>query len=235
VKNSAASIALVQGIEPWKREFWIIKTAAVLHDIGQTFIPIEIVNKPEKLTDDEFEKMKDHPLIGFELIKDVPTIGILPPHVAFQHHETQDGTGYPRRLKGDNKLLVAGASQTIHLYGSISAVADIFDAMSSDRPYRKAFPPEKVIDIMRGMSSKHLNREVLREFLSITPVYPAGCTVKVTKGKYALYSGVVTAITQENLARPTIRLVFDSKRKQIIPIELNLLENTDIEIETFIM
>ena len=206
----------------------------LLHDIGKTFIPEEIVNKPGKLTDEEYSTMKAHPLIGYELIKDVPVIGVLPPHIALQHHEKQDGTGYPRGLKGDNRLNISKESHRIHLYGHIVAVADIYDALSSDRPYREAYPPEKVIKIMRDMNETHLNRDALRYFLSITPVYPVGSTIRVLNGDYQSHFGIVAFLNEDKLDRPVVRVVYNSIKKKIDPVDLNLAENEDLMIETIL-
>ena len=206
----------------------------LLHDIGKTFISEDIINKPGKLTDEEFEIVKKHPLIGYELIKDVPTIGVLPPHVALQHHEKQDGTGYPRGLKGDNRLKISKEPQRIHLYGSIAAVADIYDALSSDRPYREAFPPEKVFKIMRDMKETHLNRDALRYFMSIAPVYPVGSTIKVLNGNFRNHFGVVIFLNEEKLERPVVRLVYNGHKKKIDPVDINLTEEEDVKIETIL-
>lgn len=207
----------------------------LLHDMGKIFIPVDIVNKPAKLTEEEFEAMKMHPDIGYELAKGVASIGILPPHVAFQHHEKQNGSGYPRGLKGNNRLLISKEPRMIHLYGSIAAVADVYDAMGSDRPYRKAMPPEKVISIMKDMNESHLNKEVLRYFFSITPVYPVGTIVKVNTGKYRNFLGIVCGLNNGNLERPIIRLVFDPIKRRIKPIDINLLSDEEIEIESKIL
>ncbi|MHB9027193.1 MAG: HD-GYP domain-containing protein, partial [Candidatus Latescibacterota bacterium] len=180
----------------------------LLHDIGKTFIPREVLNKPGKLTAGEFERMQTHPHIGFEMVRGVETIGILPPHVVLQHHERQDGSGYPRGLTGNNRLEISDEPRTIHLYGSIAAIADVFDALSSDRPYRKALPPEEVISLLSSKSGIELNREVLRNLLAITPVYPVASTVRITNGKYLNYIGVVARLNRERLDRPVIRLVF---------------------------
>jgi len=207
----------------------------LLHDLGKIFIPEEIVNKPAKLTPEEFEAMKMHPDIGYELAKGVTSIGILPPHVAFQHHEKQDGSGYPRGLKGNNRLMISKEPRTIHLYGSIAAVADVYDAMGSDRPYRKAMPPEKVISIMKEMSETHLNKEVLRIFFSITPVYPVGTIVRVLNGEYKNFLGIVCSLNKDRLERPVIRLIFNPVKKRIKPIDINLLADEEIQIESKIL
>lgn len=207
----------------------------ILHDMGKIFIPDSIVNKPGRLTDEEFERVKDHPVIGYELIKDVTTIGILPPHVAFQHHEKQDGSGYPRGLKGNNKLDISGEKGMIHLYASIAGVADVYDALSSDRPYRTALQPEKVIEIMMKMKGDHLNKSIFSIFLKIAPMYPVGTTIRMGSGKYPFHYGVVIAINEQNLERPVVRLVLNSQKKKIPPVDINLLEQEEVQIESVIL
>jgi putative nucleotidyltransferase with HDIG domain len=212
-----------------------IGIGCILHDIGKTFIPREILNKPTRLTPKEFEIMKSHPTIGFEMVRGADTVGILPPHIVLQHHEKQNGTGYPRGITGNNRLEISDEPRSIHLYGSIAAVADIYDALSSDRPYRKALPPEKVIDAIAGMSGHELNREILRIFLQITPVHPVGSTVRVTRGKYLHYTGVVVQHNEERLDRPFIRLIFNGVRKRVYPIDINLLRDRDTEVVSEIL
>jgi HD-GYP domain-containing protein (c-di-GMP phosphodiesterase class II) len=207
----------------------------LLHDIGKTFIPRDVLNKPDKLTAEEYERMKTHPQIGFEMVRGVETIGILPPHIVLQHHERQDGSGYPRGLTGNNRLDISDEPRTIHLYGSIAAVADVFDALSSDRPYRKALQPEEVISILSSKAGIELNREVLRNLLAITPVYPVASTVRISKGKHLNHIGVVARLNRERLDRPVIRLVFDGNRRRINPIDIDLLQEEEMEIVSILL
>ena len=207
----------------------------LLHDIGKTLIPNEIVNKPDKLTPAEFEIMKKHSTIGYELIKGVAAIGMLPPHVALQHHERQDGTGYPRGLTGDNSLRLSMKSRTIHLYGHIAAVADVYDALSSDRPYRPALPPEEVFRIMRGMSGNHLNTTALNHFLKIAPLYPVGTTVRVVSRKYYHLLGVVVGYEAGDIANPIVRLVLGQRKERIEPIQFVLNEEKDVTITSIVL
>ncbi len=205
----------------------------ILHDIGKTLLPKDIVNKPGRLTPEEFAMIKTHTTIGYEMTRGVESIGILPPHIALQHHEKQNGAGYPRGIVGTNHVVISDEPRTIHTYGGIAAVADVYDALSSDRPYRKALQPEQVIKILHSMAGTELNREILRYFLSITPVYPVGSTVLVIKGEYLKYFGIVTGINTDKLDRPVIRLIFDGQKKRINPIEIDLLEKENIDIISF--
>ncbi len=114
------------------RQLHELATGCLLHDIGKVFIPKHILQKSSKLTDEEYELIKEHASMGYELLKE--SLPIMPTHVAYQHHERQDGSGYPRGLTGSNSIKRDDSNIQIALYGEISAVADMYDALSSDRP-----------------------------------------------------------------------------------------------------
>ncbi len=142
-----------------------IKMASPMHDIGKVGIPDNILNKPGKLTEEEFEIMKTHAELGYEMLKGssqplLKTAAI----ISMEHHEKWDGSGYPRGLKG----------KEIHLYGRITAIADVFDALGHDRVYKKAWPLEKILDLFNEGRGQHFDPELidlfmnnLDEFLSI--------------------------------------------------------------------
>ena len=207
----------------------------LLHDMGKVLIPVDIVNKPGKLTEQEFVIMKSHPLIGYELTKGVSSIGLLPPHVALQHHEKQDGSGYPRGLTGNNHLKIDMIPRTIHLFGNIVAVADVYDALGSDRPYRPALPPEKVFSIIREMSGTHLNSQAVNLLFKIAPVYPVGTTVRVLSQDKFGFIGVVVSLNEGSLNRPNIRLILDNRKMRIDPVNINLEESMDVQVESIIL
>jgi len=204
----------------------------LLHDIGTIFLPKSIIDKPDSLTPDEIETVRTHPSIGYELTKDVAGIGMLPPHVALQHHERQDGTGYPRGLPGANNLGISGESHVIHLYAGICSVADVYDALSSDRPYRPAHPPEKVVEMLREMAGTHLNRMLLDLFLSFAPPFPVASNVRVVSGDFTGFKGVVVSLNKDAISRPVIRLLYDEEGLRIDPITLDLSRRGDIRIES---
>ncbi|MDP6042349.1 MAG: HD-GYP domain-containing protein, partial [Candidatus Latescibacteria bacterium] len=149
----------------WKKEqLMIFGIGCLLHDVGKIFIESEILNKPGRLSDTEFESMKSHPSLGYELVRTIaPNINTLVSHVAYQHHERQDGSGYPRGIVG-NEELGKNESGTIHDFGAVAAVADIFDAMASDRPYRQGWPTDRVIGLIRDLSGSHLNPKIVDIF-----------------------------------------------------------------------
>ena len=151
------------------------------------------------------------------------------------HHEWQNGGGYPRSLRGSNRVVHgvrALGPGRIHLLAEISAVADVYDALSSDRPYRSALPPELVIQMIRQMAGTQLNWEIVAQFLSILPVFPVGIDVIVTNGKYRGFRGVVSQSNPAALDRPKVRLVLDARRLPIGPIEIDLAGEADAALST---
>lgn len=133
----------------------LIKMASPMHDIGKVGIPDSILNKPGKLTDDEFKQMQYHTEDGYKLLKDSPrkilkTAAV----IAHEHHEKFNGKGYPRGISGKN----------IHIYGRITAVADVFDALASDRVYKPAWPLEKVIKVFKEEQGEHFDPKLINVF-----------------------------------------------------------------------
>lgn len=202
----------------------------ILHDIGKIFIEKEILTKSGKLTEREFKVMKAHPVMGYQLVKTIaPSLGYLVPHVAFQHHERQDGSGYPRGIKGNNTL-GENAPNSIHDFGAVAAVADIYDAMTSDRPYRAGWPPDRVVDMIRDLSGTHLNSKVVDIFLKTVAPHPIGTGIKMLSGPNEGFEGVVTEVDDSRLDRPHVRLLFDTEGNRIEPIDIDLAEEEDLKI-----
>ena len=143
-------LAKKYGLE--EKEAQLLKIASPMHDIGKVGIPDSILNKPGKLTQDEFHIMKSHAEIGYEMLKNSNReILKAAAKVSYEHHEKWDGSGYPRRLKGDN----------IHIYGRITAIADVFDALGSARCYKEAWPLKKVLDLIKNESGKHFDPKLV--------------------------------------------------------------------------
>ncbi len=207
----------------------------LLHDMGMTLMPKDIIEKHGNLTAEEREIINLHPELGYELFRDVPVIGVLPPHVAFQHHEHYDGNGYPRNLAGSEKIEMQHEPRSIHLYAAICTIADVYDALASDRPYRTAYPTETVLKIMVGMKGTVLHPKLLNEFLSFAPPFPVGTLVRVSGREFDGYFGIVKDLNAENIARPTLRLVFNADRKRIKPLDLHLIDWPELSIRSIIL
>ena len=172
---------------------------SILHDIGKIKIPLEIINKPSPLTYAEYMEIKKHPWEGFKIINssiDLPrgsAQGIL------QHHERIDGRGYPRGIDEVN----------IHEYGLIVAVADVFDALVSDRPYRRAFNNQEAMEIMEREKGTHLSPLFVDALLSYINMYPPGTVVSLSNGDLAI-------VTRENVKdpkSPPLKLLFDAGKQ----------------------
>lgn len=146
VASYSRILALAYGLS--HEETYVLEFASPMHDIGKIGIPDSILNKPGKLTVDEFEIMKQHAFLGHEILS-ASARGMLKAAatVAFEHHEKWDGSGYPKGLKGEE----------IHIYGRITAVADVFDALGSDRCYKKSWPLEKILELFKEESGRHFD------------------------------------------------------------------------------
>jgi response regulator RpfG family c-di-GMP phosphodiesterase len=143
-------LALLSGLS--REDAEILFTASPMHDIGKVAIPDNILNKPGKLTIEEFEVMKNHAQIGYEVLKGSNrTVLKAAAIVAHEHHEKWDGSGYPRGLKGDD----------IHIFGRITAVADVFDALGHDRVYKKAWELERIYKLFQDERGKHFDPSLI--------------------------------------------------------------------------
>lgn len=168
-----------------------IAVAGLLHDIGKEEIPLSILNKPAKLSFDEFELMKTHPVRGYRLLVDSTDISEEIRQAILNHHENVDGTGYPRRLN----------SNKIGKMAQIIAIVDVYDALVTKRPYKEAKSPAEAIEIMFTMSNK-FNLDYFRAFLSVVNIYPNGTKVKLSNGQ----SGIVLRQNKSYPLRPVIKI-----------------------------
>ncbi|NMB36320.1 MAG: HD-GYP domain-containing protein [Firmicutes bacterium] len=193
---------------------------ALLHDLGKVKIPIDILNKKGKLTPEEYEEIKKHPRYGYEMYKTQRDyMSATSALVIYQHHERMNGEGYPENLRG----------KQIHAYARICAVADVYDALVADRPYRQAFQPHVALQIM-GSAVDEFDPDVLRAFFQHIAAYPIGTLVGLSNGLI----GVVIHNQAGFSFRPKV-MVLGCKEKgrfePLKPYELNLMEKIDIIID----
>lgn len=154
------SYILALGLGMSEEEAELLRIASPMHDIGKVAIPDDVLKKPGKLTDEEFEIMKSHTDIGYNLLKNsrrriLQAAAI----VASQHHEKWNGRGYPNGLKGEE----------IHIYGRITAIADVFDALASDRVYKKAWDLERILNLFKEERGEHFDPRVVDVFMEQLP------------------------------------------------------------------
>ncbi|AIQ32472.1 MULTISPECIES: HD-GYP domain-containing protein [Paenibacillus] len=173
-------------------ELSVLSLAATLHDIGKLKIPNEILNKPGKLTDEEFNLVKKHTIYGYEMLKETTGANSRITLAALQHHERNDGKGYPLGLKDEQ----------IDSYSKIIAVADIFHAMSSKRPYHEAMPFHVIVDQMRRGSFGALDPHIVSVFLENIVKRTVGREVVLTDGRV----GEIVYLNPHDIETPLIRI-----------------------------
>ena len=174
---------------------------ALLHDVGKLKVPLEVLNKPGKLTDAEYAIMKKHPEYGVEILKNSPDLTPASLEIVRDHHERLNGKGYPAGRKGAE----------ISYYSQIAAIADVYDAMTSDRVYQKGRSPAEALKLMMSFDGD-FNDELLRQFADYLGDYPIGSMVELNTGEV----GFVIP-SQQRQEKPTILLVLDYKKRRYFP------------------
>lgn len=194
----------------------ILGLGAILHDVGKMLVPLEVLRKPGKLTEKEFEQIQKHADYGFHLIKNVHTVSLLVANCAYQHHERLDGSGYPRGIKGDE----------IHYFGKIIAVADVFDAVTSNRVYRKAMLPHQGLEVLYAGVGKKFDNTIIEAFRRAVAIYPNGLSVELNDGR----KGVVSSQNEGIGDRPIIRILEEDGEQIKEPYEVDLNKNLHLLI-----
>ncbi len=209
VNVAALSMAMARSLElegPMLREFGY---AALMHDIGKVHTPLEILNKPDKLTTEEFTVMKLHVVDGAHLLRRTPETPALAPVVAFEHHLKQDLSGYPENI----------GSRKLNLCTMVVSVVDVFDALRSNRAYRAGMATDRIRHIMGQQDGTSFSRPLLRRFVNLMGLYPVGTLIRLNTEEV----GVVTQTHPEDPFRPQVKLILDAKGDKY---ETPLLTNT---------
>jgi len=193
--------------------------AALLLDIGKAHIPIEIVQKKGRLNPDEFARMRKHTSIGYEILLHKSSMKPLIASVALQHHEYYNGTGYPNALVGEK----------IHIWSRYTALADVYDSLTSDRSYKRRVPPLVGLEYLKLGRGSHFDPVCLDHFINNIAPYPAASTVLLSTGETA----VVVANDTRKIDRPLVRVLFTPDGKEIEkPYEIDLAKETKITIQS---
>lgn len=191
VSVAVISIAIGTEMELPKQKLHQLALCALLHDIGKIEIPKELINKPGKLTSDEFTVVKQHAEFGIEYLQQHNFDGEEIYSGVVSHHEKYNGEGYPKQLAGED----------IPLFGRIISVADVFDALTSKRPYRDPMSPADAAEYIMGNSNIAFDYEIVKAFMNKMEFYPIGTLVKLSTGKLAV------VVQSQNSLRPVVRLL----------------------------
>ena len=185
---------------------------AMLHDIGKMKVSYEILNHNGKLTPEQFEKIKKHVVFSKRILEETDGISKISVTVAAQHHERLDGSGYPEKLQGDD----------ISIFGQMTAIVDVYDAMTADRSYQKKFIPSEVLKKLYEWSRHHFNRDLVQKFIRCVGIYPIGTLVRLESGML----GVIMHHSEKSLLEPVVRVIFNPARETLImPYDIDLSNN----------
>lgn len=198
-------------------EVMTLGMGALLHDVGKTQISSELLNKPGALTCEEYEVMKTHAQLGFELLKDEPNMPLLAAHCAYQHHERLDGSGYPRGIQRDE----------IHEYAKWVGLVDSYDAMTTNRSYSSPILPHDAMERLFAGSGTLYEQSMLELFRDKVAIYPIGISVRLSSGE----RGVVVDMNHSYPQRPIVRILYNEAGEDLkVPYEIDLSKQLTVMI-----
>lgn len=218
VSVAALAVAFGRVLDMPRVEIKELALGGFLHDVGKAKVPGYILNKPGKLDDAEFAVMKHHATNTAELLKDVSGLSEIAFNAASQHHERYDGSGYPRKLKGEE----------ISLHGQALAIVDVYDAITSIRIYHKGMPPTEALRKLFEWSSTHFNPRLVQAFIKGIGIYPAGSLVRMESEKL----GIVREVVPDKLLQPVVQLIYDCKKMCAIRPEMVDLSTSNDKIKS---
>lgn len=216
VSTTIYSLVIAKELNYNKSMLHKLATGALLHDVGKVALRKEVIFKPDKLTKDEYDYVKLHVDIGYEILKKSSCITELSRIIALTHHERIDGSGYPKGLK----------SNEIHEFAKIVAIADVYDALTSDRCYRSKMPAHKAAEYLLQNLEGQFDAELVSIFIKQIALFPNGSLVKLSNNQFAL----VEKQNKEMPLRPVVRVIADSKKRKMRPFQLDLMEELSVTI-----
>ena len=202
----ALMVALAKQLRLKEDQQRLAGMAGLLHDLGKAAIPLAVLNKPGKLTDQEFAVVRSHPVEGYHMLKEGAGVPEAVMDACLHHHEKMDGTGYPDKLKGESISVIA----------RMAAICDVYDAVTSDRPYKRGWDPAESIKRMAEWTNDHFDARIFQAFVKSIGIYPVGSLVRLTSGRI----GVVTQQSPAALTTPLVKVFFSTKSDLRIPPEL---------------
>lgn len=228
----AVLLGILANVEP--KGLRQLAEGSLFHDLGKVFVDEAVLNKRGPLNDEEFAMVHEHPVLGYEMMRKEAWGDSLTRHVVYQHHERQDGLGYPRRMVGLNRVkrsvreLFDG--RNIVLVAEIAALADVYCALGSRRPYRAALPHDAITDHIASMSGTQLNAEIVDLFLANVPRYPPGTEVRLASTQMSGFKALVVSAPEQALDKPTIRVYEDRDGAKIVPFDIDLRSTPTLKV-----
>jgi putative nucleotidyltransferase with HDIG domain len=212
----AMMVALARQLGLDEEQTRLAGLAGLMHDLGKAAMPMDVLNKPGKLTDVEFSVIKTHPVEGYRLLKAGKDVDEVVLDVCLHHHEKTDGSGYPKGLKADE----------ISLFAKMGAVCDVYDAITSNRPYKSGWDPAESLRKMAEWANGHFDGKVFQAFVKSLGIYPIGSLVKLSSGRL----GVVVDQTSKSLTTPCVKVFFSTKSNmRIVPEVIDLSKQVGAE------
>ncbi|KAF0099907.1 MAG: HD-GYP domain-containing protein [bacterium] len=205
VSVCALLVSFARGLELEREIIREIGIGGLLHDVGKAKVPDEILNKPAKLTEAEFAKMKSHVVQSILILQNTPGISQIALDVAGQHHERFDGTGYPNKLKGEE----------ISLYGRMGAIVDVYDAITSNRVYHRGMSPTAALGRLLEWSRYHFDPALVQAYIKSIGIYPTGSLVRLASGRL----GVVREQHSEKMMQPRVLVIYHAEKRYYLPPE----------------
>jgi putative nucleotidyltransferase with HDIG domain len=205
----ALMISLANQLKLDPLEVRALGVAGLLHDLGKAAMPMEVLNKPGRLTPEEFDIIKSHPIKGYQMLQGGEHVASITLDVVLHHHEKTEGSGYPRGLK----------DAQISLHAKMGAVCDVYDAITSNRPYKAGWDPAESLRKMAEWTKGHFDPAIFQAFVKSLGIYPIGSLVRLTSGRI----GIVTEQTGHSLLAPNVKVFYSTKSNlRILPEIIDL-------------
>ena len=215
VNVSIIGLSLAGSMGLRKDELELVGTAGLLHDIGKTGIIEQIIKKPGSLSREEWEEVKQHPVLGERIVKHIKGLDHVVGRLVYEHHVRYDHTGYPEH-KGE-----------LHPFSMIVSVADTYDALTTLRVYQRPYQPADALKILKRLSGTHFDPSVVDSFAHMLGLYPVGTVVRLSTGEVA----VVSRLNPEQGERPVVKLIYGRDGNPLKePVEVDLSVQTGISI-----